>query len=487
VTLTFNGVTLETPRELNARVALVIALVVVAFFVGGQLIKLPLWVLASAASAAALGHIVVRSGMVALYTFIVVVLGLNFRIREIRGTDPIDLLAGAAVFGILVIWSARIWLIERDQAAFETPQIAVNAFLAWGMLTGLVGMVGWNNALNHWLRETSIFAPLVIVPLLYVRFIGNDVRNEQRLLKVLLLIAVLTMLWTIGKYASNVAAAAYAYQIGRSQMDASGPMAVFLACVATVMYRQRRSNAPIVVALSLLSFGMVILSGFRTLWVTLALGVVVLFLTCRSPERKPGLRLLVILGFILLAIGTTLFFTVPIFKVFVMMNVERFTSTTQVTTDASLVNRYIEWESFVRYIERSPIAGYGLGSHFQIFDWLLGYSYYTGYSHNGFIAVLAKTGIIGFLLLYGAYAAFLMRALKLSRDVGQPDRIRAIAATIFSFMLIHLVINNTLNVFGVRAQVLILGLSWGFLACHPASVSSRDSRASSPADAVTIA
>lgn len=465
MTLTYDGLRLKDALELSGWKAFgVVALL--ALFLGGGQFLFPLWLLCALPIVVAAGLSLTRSASFAFYAFVGVILALSFRFTTTVDLDIVDLLAAACVGGVLTSWSAKLWIVNREQLSTFLPQTFLHLFLGYAILIGIGGTLFWNNSWLDLVREVSIYAPLLIVPILYVRAIGTDETKLKMFLRFLLVVSVCILFWSGIRYFSNVAAAAYAYQIGRMVMDFNPPVLLFLACIAISLFRLPWMKTIWRLGISLVCLGAIVISNYRTVWVALFLATIVLFAVARGADRKSGFGFLAKFGGVVAAFGMYLYFTMPIFKIFVLMQVDRFISTAQVTTDPSLMNRYIEYDYFWRYFLESPIVGYGLGAKFEVFDWLLGYTYFFNYSHNGFLFIAVKSGIIGFVLLYGAFFGFLIKGIRLARDVQQRPEIRAISAIGVAFVVSLLVMNSTLNIFAHRTQLMWVGLFWGFWLCY---------------------
>lgn len=431
------------------------------FFVGGQFF-FPTALLAALFVAASIGILVMRSGKVALYSFLIVVYGLTFRIMRQHGTDMLDLLAGGAITAVLLVWTIKIVYFEERSVNYSVPQLMISLYLLWGMLIGLGGLLWWNTTWNNWIREILILCPLFLIPALYVRFFEAGSTSERTLERFAFGTAITMMVWTVLKYASNVATAMYAYQIGRVTFDTSTAIIVLLICIAFTLHKVDWIPMYARYGLAALSVGTLILSAYRTTWAATAFVTVILFIMVDRKLWRRGLRFLTVLFSMLTAGATYMFFTVPIFKIYCLMTFNRLLSSTKVGTDASLVNRYIENDILKEYIATNPITGYGLGSQYQLFDWLLGFSMDSGHAHNGYYFVLFKAGIVGFVLLYGAYFWFLRKGWQLAKDLNLSARARAIAAVGVCYLISMLVNNLTLNIFAERNQLAWVALFWGF-------------------------
>lgn len=458
-----NALSLALERPASPWMLALIAFATTAFFIGGQLLNLPVLALAVLPLGAALALFVNRSSTTSLYAFLCTAFGITFRPISSPGTDPVDILAGGIMCLIILGATIRLVYVERDTVTYNVPQLLGTLYLLWGLLTGLGGIIWWNNSWNDWLREFLLQSPLFILPVLYVRGIEADSKQERRIQQFFFGTSLVLMVFSVIKYAYVVSSSVYAYQIGRASVDVSTAIIVLLASLALTLHGERWIKMPYRIALSIFCVGTLVLSGYRTLWVASVLGMCILFVLVPRKQWSAGIKYLLVLGGLLLTIGAVLYVTVPLFKVFVMMTFQRLLTTTEMTTDPSLVNRFVETEIVKNYIAQSPITGYGFGARFQLFDWLLGYSYDSGFSHNGYYFVMFKTGIVGFALIYSAYAWFMYKALRLARDITEPSRVRAMAGVAFCYLAIIAISNLTLNAFGDRNGMIWVGIFWGFI------------------------
>jgi O-antigen ligase len=453
-------------KPLSLTLLATIGLGVLVLFVGGQLIHLPVIVFGILPLAYLAGSRIVSSGRAALYAFIGVAFALSFRVVTTKGTDVIDILAGAVLGLISLGWMVRLVLLEREGLTYSVPQLLVVLYLAWGMFVGVGGVLWWNTEVNEWIREYFIQCPLMVVPLLYIKYFKPGSHHEKLIQRFALGGAIAVVLSSIGKYAYFASHSLYAYQIGRLAAEPSAAIILLLTCVAFRLFRVVWIPTSLQLALAAMSVGLLVLSGYRTIWVAVSVVTMLLFLLTERALWGRGLKFLLALIAILGAIGSYLFFSLGIFRIFVLMTFDRLLTTTQVTTDPSLFNRYIETGIVSDLFLSSPIAGYGFGARFEMFDWLMGISYLSSYSHNGYFYVAFKSGLIGFTLLYTAYIWFMVKAIRLARDTTALARTRAIAAVASCYFACELVSNLTLNVISERNAMIWIGLFWAFILSH---------------------
>jgi hypothetical protein len=440
-----------------------IAFCVCLLFVGGQFIGLPVVVFPIVAIVVSIGLYFAKSGDAALRLFIGTSFALTFRMGSMEGFDIVDILAGLAMGGVLLVWWIRLLLIERVSLTYTVPQLFASLYIAWGLFIGVGGILWWNNSLNDWVRELLIMSPLLVVPMLYVRLFEAGSAAEVKFQRFIFFATISIMVVSIAKYIIAVKQSSFAYEISRLAADQSPSLIMILMCVAFALYKVKELGFATRLIISMIGVGLLILSGYRTMWVTTALGIMIMFFMTHRRQWQGGLKFILSLGGILAAVGTYMFFTIRIFEVFVMMTFNRLVSTTAISTDGSLVNRYIETAIVEQNILRSPLVGYGFGAKFQTFDWLRGYSYLTGYSHNGYFFVAFKAGLIGFALIFTAYFWFMVKAFKLARNQYESARTRAIATVAFCYFCCLLVANLTINIFGERNTMIWLGLFWSFI------------------------
>ncbi|HYE75776.1 MAG TPA: hypothetical protein VEF04_20705, partial [Blastocatellia bacterium] len=234
--LTFNGHKAAIDRTLDWKTGGLIALSICGLLVGGQLLNIPLWALAALPAALAIGLATISSPRASLYVFAGTLFGLELRMRTTSQTDPLDIIAGAALMGIMAGTAIKLWLVERKQVSVDIPQLLFFLFFAWGTVTGIAGIFSWTNTWNSWIREITIYSPLLVVPILLTHYPLDDQREFSAFLKFLFWAALLSTIWMQFRYVLNVKSAIYAYEITRLSFDASSAMILLIACVASATF-----------------------------------------------------------------------------------------------------------------------------------------------------------------------------------------------------------------------------------------------------------
>ncbi|MEZ4695511.1 MAG: O-antigen ligase family protein [Rhodothermales bacterium] len=168
---------------------------------------------------------------------------------------------------------------------------------------------------------------------------------------------------------------------------------VLLSLMAVV---RRRHIFPLA-CLFVITFGALILTKSRAFWVVFLLGSFILFLGFSGKRR---LRLAsVILGGSSLVIGVLVLFFRDYLFLFVAGVLFRIQSIDQGIGDISLRNRVVESVAVLKLVKLSPVIGYGPGTTYRYLDIIEWISDDDNFVHNGYVMLLYKYGVVGFLLM----------------------------------------------------------------------------------------
>lgn len=448
----------ELPRSWKLTLAVGLSVLLI-----GSLFLVQQWIVIVALISIALGMVVASSGKLSLYAYLVACVGISFRPYAIKGTDPLDVLAGVVLAGTMMPWLVRYLFVERTPLSVDRLHHIFLLFIAWGLFIGIGGIVFWNNTANNWLREFLIYSPLVILPVLYVRFFEPGSKSEKGLWILTLILATGVMIVTILRFRQNVVKAVYAWEMGRAIVDPAAAIFLIFIALSLAMSLRRDERRWWLYPIMLIGIGVLALSNFRTLWVGCIATLPILFFVATKEERSRGYRFMATIMTIVIMIGVIAYFTSPAFKLYILMLGERFLSTGKASTDISLLNRFIETNILLDYIASSPIVGYGFGAQFRLFDSIKGFSYDSGFAHNGYVFTVFKVGIVGAVLLYAAYFGFIRKIYQLASSSLHTVMDRAIARAALGFILTTLVTNTSLNIFADRSSLVWVGLIWGFV------------------------
>lgn len=372
----------------------------------------------------------------------------------------IDIAAGLLLGGLLLYWSLTITLVHRERLTESIPMLAFIGYYMWAIVSGIGGILWWNNTFNDWIREILIQVVLFITPILLFRAIRTN-EEAKTLLKFVVICWFLLTVTNFYHYGSNIAKAAYMYQTGRGSVDPGGGSFGFFCVISFVMIDRKRSRLKYYVLAGGITVCSILASFYRTFWLAAALQVPLIFFLSRKEERKLGKRFFFWFGLIGIAALTVVYIKVALFRVFVEVYIDRLLSSSQVATDLSLVNRYVEWGRLWNTIIQNPIVGFGYGAHFHSFNIILGWHELMGYSHNGFLLVFFKSGLVGLLLFSVAYFGFIVKGFQLVRSKFLTAGERAALRATISYLIATAITTLTVNAFNDRIQALWIAVSWG--------------------------
>ena len=166
---------------------------------------------------------------------------------------------------------------------------------------------------------------------------------------------------------------------------------------------------------------------------------------------------------------------------------ERLQSATNISTDASNLERINRWSCALAMFEKRPIFGYGPGTYafeyapFQEPENLTIISTNfgdMGNAHSEFLGALAEMGIIGLLSFLGIVATIFYSSIMVYNRIPLSDsgtRILILSIIMaLSTYFIHALLNNFLDtdkaavpIFGMCAMIIALGLQQKKLASNP--------------------
>lgn len=397
-----------------------------------------------------------------LYAFIAINTVVSLRVGFIE-TGLLDIIAGGILVGTSLSVILKNKLLKNRKLFQSKIQYLVCIYFIYTFALGIVGIFFWGNDPEYVIREALIQLPLVSLPLLFhSAFEKNTEKAFNRFLFFIVFILIATVTTNLIAFSKNVAKAYYLYQAGRSSMEITIPtlcLFAFVSLSATV--RGWKFYSYIFGSVySLVAIG---LSLFRTIWLTDAVLIPLIVLLMPKRRRKAGWHFIFYLVLIIIAILFLVSTAVPFVGLYLQSMFQRLLYSSAVTTDPSLVNRYIEWRAVWETIIDSPVIGYGYGSTFFDYNWILGYSYKYGFTHNGYLFLVLKSGIVGALLLSVSYIAFILKGIQKSFDDSLSDFSQALCRAGSVFLLGLLFTNITLNALAGRDALMWVGVVWGYI------------------------
>ena len=337
--------------------------------------------------------------------------------------------------------------------------VSFNLFMLWTLGIGVLGVITQTVDFVVLAKDFLIFMPLFLLPICYMEIVEKHKNAEEFLVKCMLILWVAVFVASAIKIRSSLVQAVYLFELGTSRYDTlnGGLMVfVFISLAMIPSYKKKwflYSGLFISVLSLILTFG-------RSVWVGTVLFIPAVIFLGNKSERKKGYSFLIkitCIGLVLLTLG---YIFIPTVKIGLLFLGNKLFSASKLKTDASIYNRYVEWESLWKYITASPLVGYGFGGKYNAYNWLLGFTMYTGYSHNGYLSILFKSGIVGFTLLMIPFFGFLVKGVKYALNKNIPERQRAYLRAGVALMLNIMLLGYTGNIFFQREMSMYIAFFW---------------------------
>ncbi|MBC8487941.1 MAG: O-antigen ligase family protein [Bacteroidetes bacterium] len=321
----------------------------------------------------------------------------------LRGTEQIDpgeIFFGIFLFLLLITWFYDKKIVRGERLLEDTMDYSLAIFFGI-CLFSLAPALIFGNSLLKWFRELVPFLGY----LLY--YPVKDTVNTLKRIKILglcfLILVVISGLVNIIQYQQLLGQVSYFWEIEASRQTPNEPFFLVSLIVSSAFFLYTKG-----LRRRLLSLGIVLFSGFalvvsfsRGYWVAAMVALVFVFVFVDLGKK---LKVLVYIPLIILpAVIIANMYLGNLKELFYHVVFERFTTLVDLQQDISLVNRFNEAKTLLTLCVVNPIIGYGLGAMYSFHNILFGYTLRTWYTHNAFIFLLFKLGILGllsFLIFY---------------------------------------------------------------------------------------
>jgi O-antigen ligase len=409
--------------------------------------------------------LVIRNPTLSLFAFIISNVILALRPREIgqEGAPTVlDLLFGICLAAIIGYWMIRIRILESQALSTDRSHLLIILFGAWSVLVSATGFLSGNNQFFPALREMLNLSPLAILPLLYERYVQPDSATERRIFVSVLLSGCTIVLWNYLKMRSNLIGAIYFYEVGRGTFDITISGFLVLIATSSLMSLRKTWKSSITIVLFLLTLGGVIISFSRSLYVATFIGVLLTVWLGNRNERRIGTVRLLLTGAIGVLAMIPIYLKSRLIRLLLQSYFLRIISTQHMGTDVSLRLRYGEWRSEWHQILRSPILGYGFGSKFRVYDFVMHHHFWSPFSHSSYLYMVFKTGFVGAFLFFAAYFGFMYKGFQLTRSSNLSGIARIAVRACLAYLLLILVFAYAAPVFDSKTDLIWVGLIWGY-------------------------
>lgn len=376
------------------------------------------------------------------------------------GVDIFEIAFGVGLLGFLVAWYG-IALTAGTRTLRSSVDIATALFIVLGGFGGLaLALVTASPRADIRSDLTCMLAFAMIFPIreLCVR----HARGPQLVAGALIGIGLYAAAMNAFRLYGALTGAVEIYEVVDVRI-ASGEIHIVGSLLLTVLWltsaTTTRTRLVLFAIASFLLAGL-LLTKSRGAWITAiaGLGAAGLLADWRI-RRRLGLALaggsaaVIVAG--LLTIG-------PQLALIGIGVLRRFTSiSTAATADISLLNRYAEAAATWTSILDSPVLGHGWGAPIIRHDLITGYTYTSGFVHNGYLWLWHKVGLWGLLLCAVTLLGTLWHGTRAARARWVPPTHRAFAAGAAGALVAYYILAIPSNPYVILDQMLVVSVTLG--------------------------
>ncbi len=417
--------------------------------------------------AGAVGWVMLSKPLYSILGFmgINVIVTVSPKTQELAGGAPsiLELLAGVGLAAITAYWIFRIRFLERQPLSTSGSQLSVAIFFIWAFLVTAGGIILYGNPPDVALREILNLLPLLILPLLYERYIKTDSKEETIIFWFVLIAGLIIIFGDFWIIHNNIIKAVYLYEMGRAVLDMAATCLIILAMVSFLMTEHPWHITLGAIFFLFLGVAGLLISFTRTNYIlTFFCALLVLAMGSRR-ERQIGVKNLALATIIGVIALVPIYFKWRLLRLFLLSYLGRFLTTEKFSSDLSLRMRFSEWKGEWHAITQSPILGHGFGATFRSFDIVHLYHVWLAFSHNSYLYIVFKTGFIGGALLLIPSAMIFYKGLRLVRSPKLSKRAKMVLRTVVASTAIILLGAFTGPTFDSKTAISWLALGWGYI------------------------
>ncbi|MGH2638585.1 MAG: O-antigen ligase family protein, partial [Rhabdochlamydiaceae bacterium] len=342
-------------------------------------------------------------------------------------------------------------------------QLSIAIFFIWALLVTAGGIILNGNPPDVALREILNLLPLLILPLLYERYIKTDSKEETTIFWFVLIAGFIIILGDFWIIHNNIVKAVYLYEMGRAVLDMAAICLIILAMVSFLMSEHPWYLTVCAIIFLLLGIGGLLISFTRSMYIWTFLVALLMLAMGSRRERRIGLKNLSIATIVGIVILAPVYLTWKLLRLLMFSYLGRLLTTEHFTSDLSLRMRFSEWRGEWHAITQSPILGHGFGASFRSFDIVHYYHVWLSFSHNSYLYIIFKTGFIGGILFLIPTAIILYKGLRLVRSPHLSSRARMVLRAVVASTIVILFGAFTGPTFDSKTAIAWLALGWGYI------------------------
>lgn len=321
---------------------------------------------------------------------------------------------GEIFFAIYFVAHFGYWLTKKIFTRQEWESSSnIDHFLTLFIFISVLSIIPallFGNDLILWIREFTVMSLF----LLYFP-IKDQVKTKTDVVIIassFIALSLILALKDLINYKLLILQATYFWQIGASRQVENEPLylSMIIACIPFLFFT-RNLLAKLLISTSLILFITSLATTFsRGYWIALILGLFILFILFKR-RYKVHMIVYTILSIIIIGLTFNLFFK-DHSQIITTAIGQRFTTLQETYNDPSIQNRIQEYTSIIKAILTQPIIGHGLGSTFSFHDTLNNYQIERNFTHNSYLYLFFKLGILGFLAFMAFYISIIFQAWK---------------------------------------------------------------------------
>lgn len=405
-----------------------------------------------------------RSEKRMLFSYIAISVAVQFKPKEneISELGMLDALVGIVMILMIIHVFIKSGVFGKRNIVTHKYQLLALVYVMWVSITGLAMIFLGNHSFNEYIREFLRISPMLVLPIVIPRILTVDDKSHKQLFQLLICIWIFVFIGSIYHVRSTFLSAFYLFEVRFALFDvANSPFMIYLFIVLSGFIEDMRKQKYYIIALlvSLISLG---LTFNRTAWLATIILVPILVLASAKEERKKQIGVIFKTTCVILLLFTIGYFLVPVVQLMVKWFLVRFLSAGMGKADASVANRFYEWEQVMNFVVTSPVFGGGLGGKYSLYSPFIGIKVMTGYTHSGPLGPFLKGGVVGAIMLFTTYFGFLYLGVKLSIRSSLSLLERSLSKMGTVFLILSILYSMTFNVFMHREVLWYITLVWGY-------------------------
>jgi O-antigen ligase len=380
----------------------------------------------------------------------------------IQNTETItanEVLIGLYIMVPLGLWFYRRLIGARPAFLFSNSDYFFAGFFLLSLASIVLAVIN-GFELSRWVREILSYSWF----LLYFP-IRETIKKRNDLWFVVipfLILAAVIAAHSVFLYRTGAGAAEYLWEIFGARKARHEPllMATIILSIAYLVYSYSVSWKVTLASTTAFFSAALLVTFSRGYWLATIFALLLMFVFLDPSQKTKFIFLLFLFG--LASIVVFFAFFGELANSILKGVAVRLVRASALLADPSLRNRESESAALFREIFKSPILGHGLGATFTFHNTILQRTQVSDYSHNAYLFLWFKLGIVGLITFLSAYLLKLRDCYRAYRKV-QDRFVKSTQLGIFCTLTTMLLISVTSPQFHTRNSILIIALAWAII------------------------